>query len=289
MKQFRKSVVILLAGLYLIIIAGLCWPLKNTYGCYEYYYVDISTCPANGFLKADNIAPGDVINSILRVMNNGNLDFNYTVSSYLESGETALFNELLLQVSDSEGLLYQGTLREFQDFPLGTISKGRCNDLNFSVTLPKDAGNELQGKSISVAFNFNAIAHDDDIPLGDVCFEPPFSNSRFALHQKSTVPIKFHLRDAEGNLENSPQKNIRLEITGPAADGRSADYVFSVNDGTLKFDTSVHEPHYMARFSTFDYPVVTGCTYTATVYYGSQVLCERVFQVETQGNRSHAP
>lgn len=289
MKQFKILFGIILVGILLITITSIYWPLKDTYGSETVYQVDISTTPASGFLNAENMAPEDEVTSLLMVKNNGNLDFNYTISSFLQSGVDDMYNKLMLKVFDSQGLLYEGTLSGLQDFPLGTIAKGGCNNLTFSAALPKDVGNELQDKCVSVAFNFNAVAHDQQVPVGDECFEPPFSNNQFTLHQKSTVPIKFHLRNAAGELESSPRDKVRLEITGPGINGGSVNYIFSMSNGKLKFDNSVEESHYLVRFSTFEYPVKTGCTYKATVYDDSQILYEKVFEVKEQGNRSNAP
>lgn len=252
------------------------------------YKVDISTTPAEGFLIAKNMAPGDKKISILKVNNNGNLDFNYSVSSHQQSGDIDLYNKILLKVSDSEGRLYEGTLSGFLDFPLGTIEIGGNDSLTFTAEFPINTGNDLQGKSTTVAFDFTAIGHEEQIPIGDQCFEPPFINRNFTLKNKSTLPIKFHLRDEYGNLENELLQNVRLEVTGPSANGGNAKYVFIPKDGTLDFQR-INPPHYHARFSTFDYPVVNDQWYTATVYVDNKEYCKKPFQVLENGNRSNAP
>lgn len=264
------------------------YPLQNTQADESEYYVDISTSPAKGFLIAENMAPGDNKTAILKVNNNGNLDFNYSVSSRQESGNADLYNIILLKVADVEGRLYEGSLKDFLDFPLGTIPIGGNDSLTFTAELPLNTGNELQGKSAKVAFDFTAIGHEEQIPIGDQCFEPPFSNRNFTLHQKSTVPIKFHLRDEYGNLENELLQSVRLEVTGPAANGKTVKYVFMPKDGTLDFQ-KVSPPHYHARFSTFDYPVLTDGHYKATVYVDNQSYCDKEFDVLKQGNRSNSP
>jgi hypothetical protein len=40
---------------------------------------------------------------------------------------------------------------------------------------------------------------------------------------------------------------------------------------------------YQARFSTFDYSVKSGGTYTATVYDGDKVYCSKPFKVVDNG------
>ncbi|WP_053366866.1 hypothetical protein [Bacillus sp. FJAT-27245] len=252
------------------------------------YYVDISTSPANGFLIAKNMAPGDKKTSILNVSNNGNLDFNYSVSSRQESGDQALFNKIQLTVSDGQGRLFQGPLSGLSQFALGTIAISEGRTLTFTAELPIETGNEAQGKSTSVAFDFTAIAHEDQIPM-DGCFEPPFSNRQYTMHQKSTTPIKFHLRDPLGNLDTEMRQNVKLVISGPSIKSPTGTYIFKVSDGTLEFQNKVEEPHYHARFSTWDYMVMNDGSYSAKVYLGEKVVCQRDFQVLENGNRSNAP
>lgn len=263
-------------------------PIQNTQADQTTYNVDISTSPANGFLIAENLAPGDKKTSILNVYNNGNLDFNYSVSSRIESGDKEFFDTITLSVYDGLGKLYEGSLDGLNQFPLGTIIKAGSKNLTITAELPLETGNGAQGKSATVAFDFTAIGHEEQIPTAG-CFEPPFSNRNFTLHQKSTVPIKFHLRDDSGNLQSSLQNNVRLEITGPGVNSGTVKYVFAVPNGTLKFHQEVGEPHYQARFSTFDFPVKTDGAYSAKVYVDNVVSCQKDFMVLKNGNRSNSP
>jgi hypothetical protein len=255
-------------------------------GATEYYNIDIATTPANGFLIAENMAPGDKKTSILDVTNNGNLDFNYSVSSRQVDGDVNLFSKIILKVNSSNGPLYEGPISEFVNFALGTIAPRKDSSLTFIAELPLQTGNEVQGKSIKVAFDFFAIGHEEQIPIGSQCFEPPFSNSKFTLHNKSLLPIKFHLRDTFGNLEDDLLLNVRLEVTGPSIGGGTVKYVFKPTDGTLKFQ-KLKEPHYHTNFSTFDFPVIEDQWYTAKVYVDNKKYCQKTFQVLKKGNRSN--
>lgn len=97
----------------------------------------------------------------------------------------------------------------------------------------------------------------------DTClFEPPVTNSGFALKDGTTVPIKFHLLDCEGNVI-SEQRNVCLEVTGPNAAGVVTTYLFSLTDGTLRYDASASPPHYVANLNTKTYSVKDGGHYTA--------------------------
>ncbi|MEH7332275.1 hypothetical protein V7161_06530 [Neobacillus drentensis] len=287
MKRFKLGFIGFILLLTIILLISIL-QVRGTKADDTVYKVEISTTPAEGFLIAQNMSPGDKKTSILRVSNNGNLDFNYSVSSRQETGNVDLYNKILLKVSDSEGRLYEGPLNNFKDFPLGTIEIDGNESLTFTAELPVDSGNEIQGQSTKVAFDFTAIGHEEQIPIGDQCYEPPFSNQNFTLQQKSTVPIKFHLRDEFGNLEEELLQNVRIEVTGPSSKGGVLKYVFVPKDGSLDFQ-KVNPPHYHARFSTFDYPVVNDQWYTATVYVDNKEYCKKTFQVLQNGNRSNAP
>jgi len=279
-KYIIISVAILLSLVMIFLIQ-----VKDTKADESEYEVDISTTPAEFLFNVKNMKPGDWSTSTLEVNNEGNLDFNYSISSHQESGDSYLYNQFLVWVSDSDGLLYEGKLSDFSAFPLGTIAAKGSNTLTFKVELPYETGNEAQGKSISVTFELNAVGHEEEIPIGDQCFEPPVSNRNFTQHQKSTVPIKFHI---EGSDENEIQKNVRLEVTGPSTSGDKVKYVFTTEKGNLDLQ-KVNPPHFHAQFSPFDYPVMTDQWYTATVYVDNKVYCNRTFEVLSQGNRSNAP
>jgi hypothetical protein len=248
------------------------------------YEVDISTTPVDFLFDVKNMKPGDWSISTLKINNEGNLDFNYSISSHKESGDNYLYNQFFVWVSDNDGLLYEGRLSDFSEFPLGTIASKGSSTLTFKVELPYETGDEAQGKTTSVTFALNAVGHKQEVPIGDQCFEPPFSNRNFTLHQKSTVPIKFHIGDNKS--ENANLQGVRFEVTGPSTNGGNVKYVFTTEKENLDLQ-KVNPPHYHAQFSPFDYPVMTDQWYTATVYVDNKVYCKRSFQVLEQGNRSN--
>jgi hypothetical protein len=101
MGKFKFIIILFISTL--ILLVSLLLQSRSTKADETVYKVDISTTPANGFLIAENMAPGDKKTSILKVSNKGNLDFNYSVSSRQESGDIDLYNRILLKVSDSDG------------------------------------------------------------------------------------------------------------------------------------------------------------------------------------------
>jgi hypothetical protein len=169
--------------------------VKDTKADESEYEVDISTTPGEFLFNVKNMKPGDWSTSTLEVKKWRQPWF--PISSHQESGDYYLYNQFLVRVSDSEGLLYEGRLSDFSAFPLGTIAAKGSNTLTFIVELPYKTGNKVQGKTTSVTFALNAVGHKEEVPTGDQCFEPPFSNRNFTQHQKSTVPIKFHIEGSE--------------------------------------------------------------------------------------------
>jgi hypothetical protein len=280
MKRYKQKLLIVIT-FSLLALTLVYLPLKGTQADDTVYEVDIATSPASGFLIAENLAPGDEQTSILEVQNNGNLDFSYIVSARLEEGMINLYDILLLKIMINQDLLYEGTLRELQNKPLGVISSMYKHQLTFTTNFPLEAGNEMQGQSASVAFDFVAETHYAQ----NDCFLPPFSNNQFSLQTDSNVPIKFLLRDQNGDIEKVSRNGVRLEITGPAVDGGQVKYVFAISDGTLSFAGR----QYLAHFSPRNYAVVTGETYQANVIDGTQLMCGREFVVEDDGNRSNSP
>lgn len=120
--------------------------------------VVISTAPARGLLRADNMAPGDRVQSVLHVRNQGERDFRYTVSAHLVDGEETLYQGLVLRLMDPEGrILFEGPPSSLKGYDLGTVPTSECFHLTFEAELPPGSGNEYQGASLSLAFELKAL------------------------------------------------------------------------------------------------------------------------------------
>ncbi|QFT90557.1 hypothetical protein FIU87_18085 [Bacillus sp. THAF10] len=119
--------------------------------------IRISTSPSNSFITFSNMAPGDRTTKPLRIMNNGNVDFNYIASAILEKGDQELFDSLLMTITDQTSTLYKGKIHDLQQLSLGSLLSHKDKELFFSVELPREAGNEVKHKSATVEFSFTAI------------------------------------------------------------------------------------------------------------------------------------
>lgn len=252
----------------------------------------IATDPPEGFLKAGNLAPGDRVVANLTVKNTGKYDFSYKISAGLQAGDAAIYNILLLELTDAAGRLrYSGPLSGLADLEIGTLAAGSQEVLTFAVSMPLSAGNEVQGKNATAQFTFAARSHEGDIGGGDrVIFEHPVINNHFALKIDSTVPIKFHLVKADGSLDSQLHPDLALVVDGPGPQG-DVTYTFRVSDGTLRYATELHVPHYIVNFTTRDYPVQPLGMYTARVLDNGTELGSITFQANTAPgtDRSNSP
>ncbi|WP_052947747.1 hypothetical protein [Aneurinibacillus tyrosinisolvens] len=260
-------------------------PFGDTYAKVSEYKLDINAESPTGtidtFMRAENMAPGEEVKATLKILNDGNVDFTYRINVDKQSGSEDLYKKLRMTVSDPEGTIYEGQLSGLQQIPAGVIASHENETLTFTSELPPETGNEYQGLKTSVKFSLIA----EQLLPGNNGFEPPFSNRNFTLQQGSTVPIKFHISDKDGNMDDKPTDNIRLVITGPGPNGTTVNYEFTQRNGKLDFN----QKHYHAQFSTKDYPVLTNGKYKAIVYDGNKVICEKEFTVLEQGSRSNAP
>lgn len=253
--------------------------------------IDVNTQDA--MFKVKNMAPGFTDNARITVINNGEHDFSYTLSTVLNNDDRMLFDGLLVEVKDSSGSVrYRGVMSGLeQALELGTIAPDQQEDYTIKINFPPESGNEYQGKTANVDFVFSARSHADDIEQGTgVVFEHPFINKNFALNINSTVPIKFHLVKPDGTLDNQ-ERDVVLVISGPDANGNPQEYVFSKANGNLKFDGCLEKPHYIAHLSSFDYSLLAGGNYTAAVKSGDTVLGTREFMVDDAPgtSRSNSP
>lgn len=240
---------------------------------------NITTYPSSSFMTASNLAPGDQITADLIVKNDGQIDFTYNISAYMDGGSELLYNILDLEVSDSNGrVFYNGKLKELNTVVLGVLAKGASNILKFKVSLPIDSGNEYQGLSMAASFRLNAEEHPPNISGGQIVWDPPLEKPDVHVRRGSVMPIKFHLINSEGTFDTQ-KRGINLIITGVNDVGSPVEYKFSVTDGTLGWEEhGLNKPHYSLHFEADTYPVKLGTYYTATAIYGEQILGSTQFK-----------
>lgn len=128
--------------------------------------IDISLGSTNSLFEVTNLAPGDVIVSTIKVINSGNDDFHYFMSSIAQDDGELLFRALEVEIKDSHHLvLYQGMLSELEQYSLGDMLGLEKETLTISVSLPRGAGNDLQGQETQFSFHFLAHQSTEGILL----------------------------------------------------------------------------------------------------------------------------
>lgn len=119
--------------------------------------VVIGTEPTSAAFNIGDLAPGHSESATIRVLNSGNLDFSYRITAAKKKGYTAVFNALTARVVDTAdgALLYNGLLSQLAAGPV-VLGAGQSHNLSFTVGLPAEAGNDLQGSYSVVDFGFDA-------------------------------------------------------------------------------------------------------------------------------------
>lgn len=235
----------------------------------------ITTNPQSGFLRAENMAPGDTVGGDLTVENSGQYDFIYYISSKNTLEDNLLYNALELTIKDKEKPLapplYVGKLNEMQNKELGVLGCTYKDSLYFQVYLPYSCGNEYQGKRANVTFDFIAKEHAPYITDDLVYWDPPLEKSDVNVSNGSQIHICFHLMK-DANTFDTKKRGVDLVITGINDSGAPIEYIFSVVDESLKWDDNLNKPHYELHFDTQKYPVAPDTSYTATVMFDGKFL-----------------
>lgn len=119
--------------------------------------VVIDRYPQEELFKVENTKPGDHAYRSLLIQNNNNLDIFYTMQ-LRNDGDLKLFNELLLQITVLDEIIFDGKLKDFDGFmdrPLDTQSE---ETIGFNLKFPEELGNDFQGLRADFVLVFNARA-----------------------------------------------------------------------------------------------------------------------------------
>lgn len=118
----------------------------------------ISILPQTPIFNMENVAPGEVQNSIVTVRNSGETAFSCSISSEKENGDEDLFEGIEIKIENNDGTheYFSGSLKSLKNVELGSVVPNGNKELSFSMIFPGDIGNELQGKGLSVKFIFIA-------------------------------------------------------------------------------------------------------------------------------------
>jgi predicted ribosomally synthesized peptide with SipW-like signal peptide len=115
----------------------------------------VSAEPTSAALSIGSIAPGETVVRILTVNNTGSLSFDAVTTAAKKAGYTDLWNALTCTVTSNGVLLYEGPLATLRTEPL-RVGPGQEALLSYAVSLPAEAGNDLQGDYVKLSVYVNA-------------------------------------------------------------------------------------------------------------------------------------
>jgi hypothetical protein len=111
-------------------------------------------------LSVENLVPGESRAATIRVSNAGSAASLSLVANTVDrvgAGGTPLSSLLRLRiVSPAGSVLYAGSLAGLPRLRLGQIAAGGSRAFSLTVTLPRNAGNEVAGGALSAAFAWSA-------------------------------------------------------------------------------------------------------------------------------------
>jgi hypothetical protein len=112
-------------------------------------------------LSVGGLVPGAGRGATIRLSNAGSGAASFALatrlSDHVRAGGTALSSVLELRVTSAGGVvLYDGALAGLQRLPLGRIGAGTTRAFRFTVTLPRSAGDAVEGSSLSAGFSWIA-------------------------------------------------------------------------------------------------------------------------------------
>jgi len=123
--------------------------------------------PEGPLFTEENMAPGHEATADLTVRNEGENDFDLTVSAKKTGGndeDGLLFKALQVKITGEEGApeYYSGSMSELNGAEIGKIPAGESKDLDITVLFPEEKGNEYQGTSVEMSWIFHATGDSED-------------------------------------------------------------------------------------------------------------------------------
>ncbi|AIQ55323.1 hypothetical protein [Paenibacillus sp. FSL R7-0331] len=107
----------------------------------------------------NNMQPGDESLSEYTMINEGSQALDYFVDFKFLSGDAELYKILEMTLQKEGVTLYSGVMSQAEGrVAVGSLAGGSEEAIQMDVTFPLEAGNEFQGKTVSVTFNFTASA-----------------------------------------------------------------------------------------------------------------------------------
>jgi hypothetical protein len=117
--------------------------------------VSISTEPTSAAISMDALAPGVTVTKPLTVVNAGDLPVNFIVTAAKKAGITEFYDALTCRVVSDGTALYDGPLSAMRTSEFA-LAAGARTQLQFSMSVPATAGNELAGDYVKLTLYVDA-------------------------------------------------------------------------------------------------------------------------------------
>lgn len=129
--------------------------------------ISMEILPARALFQIENMKPGDWAERSVVIRNNGKAAATYQMT--LENnGTKKLFNELTLEIKDSQMELFNGKLANFASLALKDLAAGKEQELQMIVRFPEHLGNDFQGLETDFSLLFTATGKTDDVTIEGV-------------------------------------------------------------------------------------------------------------------------
>jgi hypothetical protein len=187
----RKYHTAIIGGYILIVLIGVIWHAGGVSA------EDTIKLTVNSHTKStavmSNMQPGDESTSEYTVINEGTEKFDYFVDFEFLSGDAEFYNILQMTLQKEGVILYSGMMSQAEGrVAIGSLPGGGEEAIQMDVVFPAEAGNEFQGKQVSVAFDFSASAmpepSSEPSPTPSASTSPEPSSSPSPTPSASTSP-----------------------------------------------------------------------------------------------------
>jgi hypothetical protein len=117
--------------------------------------LSVSTEPTSAALSVNALAPGETVQRIVTVVNDGQLAENVVITGAKKMGITDFYNALTCRVTAAGALLYEGPMNALKTTPV-LIEPATRTNMVFAVGLPAEAGNDLAGDYVRMTLYVDA-------------------------------------------------------------------------------------------------------------------------------------
>ncbi len=117
--------------------------------------VQVSSEPTSAALSIESLAPGVTVERSLVVVNTGSLPMDAVITCAKKAGITDFYDALQCRATCDGEVLYEGPLAGLRTAPV-TLQPGARSRVDFGISLPESAGNDLAGDYVKLSLYVDA-------------------------------------------------------------------------------------------------------------------------------------